>query len=82
MMLRVVTYFNSTKTYDISDLKARNNNWSKRRWLDFRQGHAIYLAFVMTFANFIAIQYKLLIDKLSLRNSFFENIWMCTGFYS
>ena len=42
----------------------KNNNWFRRRWLDFRQGHSIYLIFLMTFANFIVIQYKLLIDRM------------------
>jgi hypothetical protein len=32
--------------------------------LDFRQGHSIYLIFLMTFANFIVIQYRLLIDRM------------------
>ncbi|MGZ5472005.1 MAG: hypothetical protein ACXW0J_02020 [Nitrososphaeraceae archaeon] len=42
----------------------KNNNWYRRRWLDFRQGHSIYLIFLMTFANFIVIQYRLLIDRM------------------
>jgi hypothetical protein len=45
-------------------LKKRDNNWFRRRWLDFRQGHSIYLIFLMTFANFIVIQYRLLIDRM------------------
>jgi hypothetical protein len=46
-------------------LKERsNNNWFRRRWLDFRQGHSIYLIFIMTFANFITIQYKLVLEKV------------------
>jgi hypothetical protein len=42
----------------------KNNNWFRRRWLDFRQGHSIYLIFLMTFANSIVIQYRLLIDRM------------------
>ena len=42
----------------------KGNSWFRRRWLDFRQGHSIYLIFIMTFANFITIQYKLLLDKI------------------
>ena len=45
-------------------MKKRDNNWFRRRWLDFRQGHSIYLIFLMTFANFIVIQYRLLIDRM------------------
>jgi hypothetical protein len=41
-----------------------NNKYIRRRWLDFRNGHSIYLIFLMTFANFIVIQYRLLIDRM------------------
>lgn len=40
------------------------NNFFRIRWLDFRQGHGIYLAFFIYFADSILIQYNLLIDKL------------------
>lgn len=55
--------------------KMRDSNWFRRRWLDFRNGHSIYLAFIMTFANFVTIQYSLLIDKVPALNSIFNNIW-------
>jgi hypothetical protein len=45
-------------------LRERSNNWFRRRWLDFRQGHSIYLVFIMTFANFITIQYKLVLERV------------------
>lgn len=47
-----------------------NNNFFRRRWLDFRQGNGIYLIFLITFAEFIVIQYKLLIDRVPFINSF------------
>ena len=47
-----------------------NNNFFRRRWLDFRQGNGIYLIFLITFSEFIVIQYKLLIDKVTFINSF------------
>jgi hypothetical protein len=36
----------------------------RRRWLDFRNGHSIYLAFLLTFINFILISYNFLIKQL------------------
>ncbi len=36
----------------------------RRRWLDFRNGHSIYLAFLLTFVNFILISYNFLIKQL------------------
>ena len=52
------------------------NNWVRRRWLDFRNGHSTYLIFAMTFANFITIQYKLLIDKVPSIDWLFGSIWV------
>ena len=36
----------------------------RKRWLDFRNGHSIYLAFVLTFINFILISYNFAIKQL------------------
>jgi hypothetical protein len=36
----------------------------RRRWLDFRNGHSIYLAFLLTFVNFILITYNFAIKQL------------------
>ena len=57
-------------------VRKRDSNWFRRRWLDFRNGHSIYLIFIMTFANFVTIQYSLLIDKIAAVNSVFNNIWI------
>jgi hypothetical protein len=51
-------------------------NWVRRRWLDFRQGHSVYLVFLMTFANFITIQFALLIDRIPALNLIFPNLWV------
>ena len=50
------------------------SDWFRRRWLDFRNGHSIYLIFILTFANFITIQYKLLIDQIPYLAGGFNNI--------
>ena len=50
------------------------SDWFRRRWLDFRNGHSIYLIFILTFANFITIQYKLLIDQIPYLAGIFDNI--------
>ena len=44
--------------------------------MDFRNGHSTYLIFAMTFANFITIQYKLLIDKVPSMDWLFGSIWL------
>ena len=61
----------------------------RRRWLDFRQGHTIYLVFAMTFLNFITIQYQLLVTRLvednpalgSTINSFFPSVWIFAAIF-
>jgi hypothetical protein len=55
-------------------LKKGRNSWVRRRWLDFRQGHSIYLAFLIMFANFITIQYSLMVDRLPALQPLFSNV--------
>ncbi|KAA2278927.1 hypothetical protein [Candidatus Nitrosocosmicus sp. SS] len=40
-----------------------NQRFIRRRWLDFRNGHSIYLIFVLTFSNFILIAYNFAIKE-------------------
>ena len=40
------------------------NGWLRRRWLDFRFGHSIYLIFALSFINFILIFHRLLIERI------------------
>jgi hypothetical protein len=43
----------------------------RRRWLDFRNGHSIYLAFFLTFVNFILITYNFAIKQFASLHDFF-----------
>jgi hypothetical protein len=54
----------------------KRNSWVRRRWLDFRQGHSIYLAFLIMFANFITIQYSLMIERIPAFSTLFSNVWV------
>ena len=62
-----------------------NQEWVRRRWWEFRQGHGIYLIFVLTFMNFILISYRLLIEKIPFLNNLIPELWifviMFLGFY-
>lgn len=51
--------------------------WFRRRWADFRQGHGIYLIFLLSFSNFVLIFYRLLIEKVE----FFEGIFSSLSFF-
>jgi hypothetical protein len=50
------------------------NQFFQRRWLDFRNGHSIYLAFVLTFINFILITYNFAIGKVPFLQGFVGNV--------
>jgi len=45
-----------------------------RWWTYFRRGHNTYLVFLLTFANFITIQYRLLVDYIPLLKMLFVNL--------
>jgi len=42
-------------------------------WVYFRRGHNTYLVFLLTFANFLTIQYRLLVDYVPALKSVFES---------
>ncbi len=52
------------------------NGWARRRWWEFRQGHSIYLIFLLTFMNFVLISYRLLIEKIPLFNQLIPELWI------
>lgn len=53
-----------------------SNAWFRRRWLDFRFGHTVYLIFALSFANFILIFHRLLIERVESLNEFFSSLWI------
>ena len=62
-----------------------NQGWVRKRWWEFRQGHSIYLIFLLTFINFILISYRLLIEKIPAINKVIPELWIFVilflGFY-
>jgi len=53
-----------------------NQDWLRRRWFDFRQGHSVYLIFLLTFANFILIFHRLLIERIEFLDEVFNELWV------
>ena len=53
-----------------------NQDWFRRRWFDFRQCHSVYLIFLLTFANFILIFHRLLIERVEFLNEIFNELWV------
>lgn len=56
-------------------------DWAKRRWLDFRQGHNLYLAFALSLMNFVVIAYVLALERVPLLNQLFPTIWTWIIFF-
>ena len=50
--------------------------WIRRRWWEFRQGHTVYLIFVLTFINFILIAYRLLIERVTFFKDLVPELWI------
>ena len=53
-----------------------NQGWGRRRWCEFRQGHSIYLIFMLTFVNFILISYRLLIERVEIFKELIPELWI------
>jgi len=45
-----------------------------RYWSYFRRGHSVYLAFIISFLNFIVIQYRLVISYIQFLYSMFSHL--------
>lgn len=48
----------------------------KRRWFDFRQGHSTYLIFVMAFVQFVVVTYTLAIERFPTLEQVFPSMWI------
>jgi len=53
-----------------------NQGWTRRRWWEFRQGHSVYLIFMLTFINFILISYRLLIERVVIFKELIPDLWI------
>jgi len=51
-------------------------SWIRRRWVNFRFGHSIYLIFALTFANFVLIFHRLLIERVEFLSEIFSSLWI------
>lgn len=46
----------------------------RRIWLDFRNGHGIYLAFIFSFVNFILLTYRFVIEPSAEYTHVFDRL--------
>lgn len=52
-----------------------NWDWFKRRWYNFRQGHSLYLSFLLSFTNFLLIVYNFLVSQVGFLRLLFPSIF-------
>ncbi len=45
-----------------------------RYWTYFRRGHTVYLAFLLSFANFVVIQYNMVIKNVAFLKDLFAHL--------
>jgi len=48
--------------------------WIRRRWMEFRWGHSVYLAFFLSFLNFILISYRFLVEYVGFLKFLFPRL--------
>ena len=58
----------------IRAFKSNPRNFLLRLWAYFRRGHSAYLSFILSFANFVVLQYRLLIQYVPFLKYLFMNI--------
>lgn len=45
-----------------------------RFWTYFRRGHSVYLGYILSFSNFIVLQYRLLVEQMPILDAIFNSI--------
>lgn len=58
-----------------------NQSWVRRRWFDFRQGHSVYLIFLLSISNFVLIFHRLLVERVEVLNQIFSELWIFLVFF-
>jgi len=53
-----------------------NVKWFRRRWWEERNGHKIYLIYILTFVNFILISYTFFIEKIPFFQELIPHLWI------
>lgn len=51
-----------------------NKQFLRKRWMDFRNGHSVYLVFILTFVNFILIAYNMAIERVPFLSNIFGSL--------
>jgi len=58
----------------VDSLRKDPKNFILRLWTYYRRGHGTYLVFFLSFANFIVIQYRLLVEYIPVLRVLFSSL--------
>jgi hypothetical protein len=58
-----------------------NSSLMQKGWLDFRNGHSVYLSFILTFMNSILIAYHFAISQFAFMNNIFYSVGVFAIFF-
>ena len=53
----------------------------QKGWLDFRNGHSVYLTFILTFMNSILIAYNFAVSQFAFLNNIFYSVGLFALFF-
>jgi len=65
----------------ITSTSANRGSPLQKGWLDFRNGHSVYLSFILTFMNSILITYHFAFSQLGFPDNIFNNIGLFALFF-
>src|SRR5919198_4540975 len=66
---------------DFTNNRTNGSSLFQKGWLDFRNGHSVYLSFILTFMNSILISYHFAVSQFELLDNVFFNIALFALFF-
>ena len=71
-----LSYPIDTSKFNHSSVYMMASSYARRLWFDFRMGHSVYLIFILSFANFMLIFHRLLIERIDWLNELLGDLWL------
>jgi hypothetical protein len=65
----------------IADTRTNGSSLLQKGWLDFRNGHSVYLSFILTFMNSILIAYNFAVSQFTFLNNIFYSVGLFALFF-
>ena len=65
----------------ITSNRTHGSSLLQKGWLDFRNGHSVYLSFILTFMNSILITYHFAVSQFTFLDNIFFNVALFALFF-